>query len=161
MKRLITILIIPLFIFMLISTVSAHKGRTDAQGGHYNRTTGEYHYHHGYPEHQHFNGECPYQDEEKEKQEILEKKRENYYEKEEKKNSPFAKIIGVILGSAFFGWALACIPTAVITLPFIWFTGTKKDPSKISEIVFKCCIIVFTIIITGVLLYNWIPLALK
>ena len=39
---------------------SAHPGRTDAQGGHYDRSTGEYHYHHGYPAHQHENGECPY-----------------------------------------------------------------------------------------------------
>lgn len=38
----------------------AHPGRTDANGGHYNRSTGEYHYHHGYPEHQHIDGICPY-----------------------------------------------------------------------------------------------------
>ena len=38
----------------------AHSGGTDANGGHYNRKTGEYHYHHGYPEHQHTNGVCPY-----------------------------------------------------------------------------------------------------
>lgn len=40
--------------------VCAHSGRTDANGGHYNRSTGEYHYHHGYPAHQHPNGVCPY-----------------------------------------------------------------------------------------------------
>lgn len=39
---------------------SAHKGRTDANGGHYDHSTGEYHYHHGYPAHQHINGACPY-----------------------------------------------------------------------------------------------------
>lgn len=38
----------------------AHPGRTDANGGHWNRSTGTYHYHHGYPEHQHTNGICPY-----------------------------------------------------------------------------------------------------
>lgn len=41
--------------------VDAHSGRTDAQGGHYDRSTGEYHYHHGYPAHQHPNGVCPYE----------------------------------------------------------------------------------------------------
>ena len=40
--------------------VLAHPGRTDENGGHYNRSTGEYHYHHGYPEHQHTDGICPY-----------------------------------------------------------------------------------------------------
>lgn len=39
----------------------AHSGRTDADGGHYNSDTGEYHYHHGYPAHQHTGGVCPYE----------------------------------------------------------------------------------------------------
>ena len=47
-------------LLLLGATASAHPGRTDANGGHYNRSTGEYHYHHGYPEHQHPNGVCPY-----------------------------------------------------------------------------------------------------
>lgn len=38
----------------------AHTGGTDSEGGHYNKSTGEYHYHHGYPAHQHDNGFCPY-----------------------------------------------------------------------------------------------------
>lgn len=38
----------------------AHSGGTDSQGGHYNRSTGEYHYHHGEPAHQHPGGVCPY-----------------------------------------------------------------------------------------------------
>ena len=38
----------------------AHSGGTDSQGGHYNHSTGEYHFHHGYHAHQHPNGVCPY-----------------------------------------------------------------------------------------------------
>lgn len=41
-------------------TALAHSGRTDSQGGHYDSATGEYHFHHGYPAHQHVNGVCPY-----------------------------------------------------------------------------------------------------
>lgn len=43
-----------------------HGGRTDAQGGHYDRSTGEYHFHHGYPAHDHYDidgdgtVDCPY-----------------------------------------------------------------------------------------------------
>lgn len=50
---------------------SAHPGATDANGGHTNRKTGEYHYHHGYPEHQHYDmdgdgkPDCPYDFEDK------------------------------------------------------------------------------------------------
>ena len=46
--------------FALSTTVFAHPGRTDSNGGHYNRKTGEYHYHHGFEAHQHVNGECPF-----------------------------------------------------------------------------------------------------
>lgn len=56
-----------LCVFLLLaSTVYAHPGRTDANGGHYDRSTGEYHYHHGYPAHQHYDIDgdgtidCPY-----------------------------------------------------------------------------------------------------
>ena len=38
----------------------AHPGRTDGSGGHYDRSTGEYHFHHGYSAHQHPDGVCPY-----------------------------------------------------------------------------------------------------
>lgn len=51
-----------LFVFLLLipSIAFAHPGGTDANGGHYDRSTGEYHYHHGYEAHQHPNGICPY-----------------------------------------------------------------------------------------------------
>lgn len=54
--------ILPIIVLLLVLTVPtyAHPGKTDANGGHYNRSTGEYHYHHGYPEHQHPGGVCPY-----------------------------------------------------------------------------------------------------
>lgn len=54
------------FLLLISPAALAHSGGTDANGGHYDRSTGEYHYHHGYPEHQHYdmNGDgvvdCPY-----------------------------------------------------------------------------------------------------
>lgn len=56
MKKLLFIFLV----LLLILPVSAHSGRTDSQGGHYDHSTGEYHFHHGYPAHQHVNGICPY-----------------------------------------------------------------------------------------------------
>lgn len=38
----------------------AHPGGTDAHGGHTDRATGEYHYHHGFAAHQHVGGMCPF-----------------------------------------------------------------------------------------------------
>lgn len=49
-------------LFILISLLAfSHPGRTDANGGHYDRKNGGYHYHHGYPAHDHPNGVCPYE----------------------------------------------------------------------------------------------------
>lgn len=56
-----------LFLVMILPvTVLAHPGRTDSQGGHTDHSTGEYHYHHGYSAHQHYDmdgdgkADCPY-----------------------------------------------------------------------------------------------------
>lgn len=62
-KRLLALL---LCLFLLCPSALAHGGKTDANGGHYDRSTGEYHYHHGYPAHQHYDMDgdgiidCPY-----------------------------------------------------------------------------------------------------
>ena len=47
-------------IVALLSILTLHSGRTDSNGGHWDYSTGEYHYHHGFPAHQHPNGVCPY-----------------------------------------------------------------------------------------------------
>lgn len=53
-------------ICLSIFNVSAHSGRTDSSGGHYDKSTGKYHYHHGYSAHQHYDMDgdgdidCPY-----------------------------------------------------------------------------------------------------
>ena len=48
MKKLYVIGIFTILsIFSLLSNVFAHPGRTDSNGGHYDRSTGIYHYHNG------------------------------------------------------------------------------------------------------------------
>ena len=58
----ISLILMSIVIIILGSCVAvfAHPGKTDSDGGHFDRSTGEYHYHHGYPAHQHENGTCPY-----------------------------------------------------------------------------------------------------
>lgn len=64
MKKVFKTSLILISIVIIISgscvAVFAHPGKTDSDGGHFDRSTGEYHYHHGYPAHQHENGTCPY-----------------------------------------------------------------------------------------------------
>lgn len=59
-KRVLAVLLMLLMVASTALTAVAHSGRTDANGGHYDNSTGGYHYHHGYPAHQHENGICPY-----------------------------------------------------------------------------------------------------
>lgn len=66
MKRSIKAFILLLLLAALPVSVLAHPGKTDGSGGHTDHSTGEYHYHHGYSAHQHYDidgdGEpdCPY-----------------------------------------------------------------------------------------------------
>lgn len=52
--------ILLLLLILLCIPAAAHSGGTDENGGHIDHSTGEYHYHHGYPAHQHDGGVCPY-----------------------------------------------------------------------------------------------------
>lgn len=66
MKSYSKIAMLLLLTFSLAMPVLAHSGRTDANGGHTDHSTGEYHYHHGEAAHQHWDMdrdgvvECPY-----------------------------------------------------------------------------------------------------
>ena len=60
MKTLLKIALCFAMCLMMCTAFSAHPGGTDSKGGHYNRSTGEYHYHHGESAHQHPGGVCPY-----------------------------------------------------------------------------------------------------
>ncbi|MDE6477067.1 MAG: YHYH domain-containing protein, partial [Mycoplasmoidaceae bacterium] len=64
MKKVKNVLLFVLSLTIIILTICtvafAHSGKTDEDGGHYDNSAGEYHYHHGYPAHQHENGICPY-----------------------------------------------------------------------------------------------------
>ena len=60
-KILIACSLFILLCIVCIFNAFAHSGRTDSSGGHWNRSTGTYHYHcGGYPAHSHSGGVCPY-----------------------------------------------------------------------------------------------------
>jgi hypothetical protein len=61
-KRLSFLLPLLIFVLMALPIMAfGHSGRTDSSGGHNDRKYGTgYHYHHGYPAHQHTGGVCPY-----------------------------------------------------------------------------------------------------
>lgn len=66
MKKLLIALSGIFLLFFCATVVFAHSGKTDYAGGHYDNSSGKYHYHHGYPEHSHKDvdgdgvEDCPY-----------------------------------------------------------------------------------------------------
>lgn len=67
MRKLLFLLLAFILSLLLAIVTLAHSGKTDSRGGHYNRSTGEYHYHHGYSAHDHYDmdgdgvKDCPYE----------------------------------------------------------------------------------------------------
>lgn len=59
MKRF-TLALSLLLVLTFFSTASAHPGNTDEYGGHVDKSTAIYHFHHGEPAHYHTNNICPY-----------------------------------------------------------------------------------------------------
>lgn len=65
-RRMFSLVIALVICLQIPAVVFAHPGRTDTDGGHTDHETGEYHYHHGYPAHQHYDMDgdgivdCPY-----------------------------------------------------------------------------------------------------
>lgn len=60
-RKHIAVIVCMLLCVLLPLTAVAHPGRTDSRGGHHDRQNGGYHYHHGYPAHDHPGGVCPYE----------------------------------------------------------------------------------------------------
>lgn len=60
MKKMVVSILTIIIALLCCSSTIAHSGNTDGNGGHTDHSTGEYHYHHGYPAHDHPNGVCPY-----------------------------------------------------------------------------------------------------
>lgn len=66
MKKAIYLFLCLAIILLAAFPVYAHPGKTDSSGGHTDHETGEYHYHHGYPAHDHYDMDddgivdCPY-----------------------------------------------------------------------------------------------------
>ena len=71
MRKLLLVISLLALFASLVLCVNAHPGRTDSKGGHTDRSTGEYHYHHGYSAHSHYDMDgdgavdCPYNFEDK------------------------------------------------------------------------------------------------
>lgn len=66
MRKPLILFLCILLLCILPFSVYAHPGRTNSDGGHWDYESGNYHYHHGYPAHDHTDldsdgyADCPY-----------------------------------------------------------------------------------------------------
>jgi hypothetical protein len=139
-----------ILISMLVMQVSAHSGGTDASGGHWNRSTGEYHYHHGYPAHDHYDldgdgdMDCPYDFEDKtDRNNNHSQSAENDSEPEAKKKSQLTlKTLWSILVFSFYSSIIVWLIIAPIADKLI-----KKDYSFNIDIVIFVLLFIVAVII--------------
>lgn len=143
MKKIFILIIV--CILLTLSPIYAHRGRTDSSGGHYNRSTGEYHYHHGYSEHQHPNGICPYSNtnnNDTTTSTSSSKNSENNTTKDETSNKSSSKNYNEIIekiqeeektntknnDSSSSGWL--CLSSIIAYIAFIIFVGVISTKTK-------------------------------
>lgn len=128
-------------IILFCAPVFAHSGKTDSKGGHNDRQNGGYHYHHGYPAHDHTNGICPYEYDDKTGQSSV--GAESYVQytyssssvekpKEVKWYTSAGNIVGIILFVILFIFpALFCVPYFIDVVCKVWeFLSSKFRRKK-------------------------------
>lgn len=131
-KKLFIIIISILLCMCCLQVYStAHSGRTDSNGGHYDRSDGSYHYHHGYSAHSHYDmdgdgdKDCPYEFDDKTDHKVDSGSSTSVTEKDNKNNITFGDVLGAMLtallpaiGIGLFGAYL---------LSYIWLLIFKEE----------------------------------
>lgn len=141
MKRIILIMISVVVISTTLCIYAfAHPGRTDGNGGHYDRSTGKYHYHHGYPAHQHKNGECQYDFDDKTDHSVGNGNSTSKSKNDIKTNggSDSKKVTLGVVVKWFLAWviiSLALIAELFLFFGYFVFNAKSEKSKKIGKIV--------------------------
>ena len=170
MKRISkAICIVALCIFILTPIISAHSGKTDSSGGHYDRSTGEYHYHHGYSAHSHYDmdgdgiRDCPYNFKDKTNYGSTSSSSTTTIKTEQSNKWVFGEILGIILkiiGISLLVLLVGCVfwyLAYILLVPLLtWFCKTilRTDVSEstISNISMITIVAIIVAIISMVVL---------
>lgn len=113
-----------IFISMLSCVVFSHPGRTDSNGGHYNRATGEYHYHDGTYEGQ--NNKYP------------SSSNDNNYLKKEQKEAESKKVGDFVAHLLLIALA---IPILKFFKKFFYWLTCERTGDSINNHIFICYVI--------------------
>ena len=176
MKRFLLLLV---FLLILAIPVSAHSGRTDSNGGHTDQSTGEYHYHHGYPAHDHYDMDgdgfvdCPYEFNDKSntagfinKNDDYEDEYDDEYDRKTDKNKnkntrsdpTFWQLIGAFFILSIDALIVFFAVMAILLLIIYIIAGCigKDVPDKVSKTI-AIIVIVVLVIVYGLNLFGVLP----
>ena len=142
-KILVYLMLIPTLIACLLLVVNAHPGKTDSNGGHYDHDAGEYHYHHGYSAHSHYdaNGDgivdCPYDFDDQTDHSSAEHSRENYAQSTDprlqgndiSKKGTFLDVLKVLLKYLFPAVLIGTLASHLLSYLIFLIWGNDKGCS--------------------------------
>lgn len=162
-KRLLLCIILLVFMHISAFIVVAHPGRTDTNSGHTDHGTGEYHYHHGYPAHDHYDMDddgvldCPYNFDDKTNHEsggsnVLENTTTAPSEPIGVENDAVSKrvTVGDVL-KAMLIWLLPSVALGLVTSYFLFYIFSIFLGSDVG-----CSLIWFSFILISIVSYIWL-----
>lgn len=147
MRKILFALFAAFTVALFILTSFAHGGGTDYKGGHY-KDNGDYHYHHGYPAHDHYDTDgdgiddhCPYEHKD-------DTEHEQGAVTTTKKDTPFdiKKYIGSLFVAALVSFVPASLIFAVVVTAF-----KKYIPEKSETRVYVVVYVLTTIVISAII----------
>ena len=146
MKRIILAVLSALLLSLSMSaTVYAHSGRTDSNGGHYDSSTGRYHYHHGYPAHYHTNGRCPYTSDlgrEDGLDDLIKKEEEKIKEEKEETKKENNTLLGIMI----------CVFIVGVILCKVGESKNSKNEETMIQTIGVCLCVLAGIYLVGLLI---------
>lgn len=147
-KNILTAISLVVIITTLSIGVHGHGGKTDGSGGHYDRSTGEYHFHHGYSAHQHTNGECPYDFDDRTDHSSGSHSSEKTQTNNQKTNKPKSNVVEDV-----FLWFFISIPIVFISF---FVCGGILSSFTDNDTIFKICmpfVIVLSLILSAKIVF--------
>lgn len=145
-KLLIVCLVALLCMCYLCVMVVAHSGRTDGSGGHYDKSNGDYHYHHGYSAHEHYDmdgdgsADCPYSFDNRTED------KGNEYDDEDEKNVTFWDVPKAMLTELLPAIAIGLFSSYFLSWILQLVLGNEKG----------CSIAIISFMIISICSYIWL-----
>ena len=145
-QKIVLLFLLVVLLCSLSITSSAHSGKTDMYGGHYDRSSGEYHYHHGKSAHDHYDIDgdgvidCPFEF----------NKYDNDHNKEKtKKEVTFGDVLGAILMVVIFSpFIYAIVLLVCMVVVKIIEKITRKESEILESDKMKRALLIVTIFLS-------------